>query len=243
MNKKIKKYTLITLGIVSFVLISLGIHVLIQKKFSTYVHPKPLPVEVPAEHYLLYPGDPEDDHVVMGASHNVFIGKVLAQTGNKETEIGPRTQYQVQVIGNIKGELVDIVTIDMLGGYDSEGKLVLVESDNLGAEDALFQPGSTYLFAARYNAQEDWYTVIAHPNARKVLSKDASLLAPTLKALAEQDEKVKKFEAAYVSEVPDKADVANNNTRNGFQSLPPEAKVAAVARADAARAALGDSGR
>jgi hypothetical protein len=125
----------------------------------------------------------------------------------------------------------------MLGGYDSEGKLVLVESDNVGAEDALFQPGFTYLFATRYNANEDWHTVIAHQNARKVLSKDASLPTQALQALAEKDEKVRKFAAAYASEILDKADVVNNNTRNSFQSLSPEAKAAAQSRADEARAA------
>jgi hypothetical protein len=174
----------------------------------------------------------------MGASHNVFIGKVLAQTGNKETQIGPRTQYQVQVIDSIKGELTDIVTVDMLGGYDKDGKLVLVESEDLALEDALFQVGSTYLFATRYSAQEDWYTVIAHPNARKVLSKDSTLPIQALKALVEVDEKVKQFAAAYVSEILDNADLANNNTRNSFQSLPPEAKAVAQARADAAKASL-----
>jgi hypothetical protein len=221
-----------------------------QYKLYQAKHRKPSSVLVPyhptgsAEHpNMLYPADPSNNQILMGASHNVFIGKVLAQTGNKETEIGPRTQYQVQVIDSIKGDLTDIITVDMLGGYDKDGKLVLVESEDLRPEDALFQPGSTYLFATRYNAQEDWYTVIAHPNARKVLSKDSTLPSQALKALAERDEKVKQFAAAYVSEIPDKADVANNNTRNSFQSLPPEAKAAAQSRADAAKASLAASAK
>jgi hypothetical protein len=197
---------------------------------------RPTPLE---ELALLYPINPEKTELLLGASHNVFIGKVLARTGNKETEIGPRTQYQVQVIGSIKGELVETITIDMLGGYNKDGKLVIVESGDVAPEDALFQPGSTYLFAARYNAEEDWYTVIAHPNARKVLSTDNSLPTQALRALADQDEKFKTFKAAYPDEQLLEADVANNNTRNSFQSLPPEAKAAALARADAARASLG----
>lgn len=193
----------------------------------------------PGQPSLLYPADPANDQILLGASHNVFVGKVLTQTGNKETEIGPRTQYQVQVIDSIKGELGDIVTVDMLGGYDNNGKPIFIEDGSVEGEDPLFQPGSIYLFATRYNTQEDWYTVIAHPNARKILSTDNSLPIQALRALADKDEKVKKFEAAYASEVLDKADIANNNTRNSFQSLPPEAKATAVARADAARAALG----
>lgn len=241
MNKKIKKYSLIVFAIFLLGLLTLFIHLFIQNKFGNYVPPEAPPAPFPLldNHFLLYPADPADDHTLLGASHNVFIGKVLAQTGNKETEIGPRTQYQVQVIDNIKGNLNDVVTVDMLGGYDKEGKSVFVEEGSVAGEDPLFQPGTTYLFATRYNAQENWYTVIAHPNARTILSKDNSLPIQALGALAERDEKVKKFEAAYVLEIPDKADIANNNTRNAFQSLPPEAKAAAVARADAARASLG----
>jgi hypothetical protein len=197
-----------------------------------------------AEHpSLIYPADPSNNQILMGSSHNVFIGKVLAQIGNKETEIGPRTQYQVHVIDNIKGELIDTVTVDMLGGYDQDGKLVLIESESMAPEDALLQHGSTYVFATRYNTQENWYTLISHQNARKVLSKDNTLPDQALKALADKDEKVEQFEEAYVSEILDKADLANSNTRNSFQSLPPEAKAAVQARADAAKASLAASAK
>ena len=194
---------------------------------------RPTPLE---ELALLYPINPENNQLLLGASHNVFVGKVLEQSGNKETEIGPRTQYTVQVIDNIKGDLNSTVVLDMLGGYQ-DGKLVVVEDNS--PEAFLLKPGSTYLFATRYNEQENWHTLIAHPNARKVLSKDNSLPVQALRVLAEKDEKVKSLEAAYPNEVLLDADVAHQNTRNSFQSLPPEAKAAAVARADAARAELG----
>lgn len=34
---------------------------------------------------------PTNDQILVGASHNVFAGKVVKQIGNKETEIGPHT--------------------------------------------------------------------------------------------------------------------------------------------------------
>jgi hypothetical protein len=184
---------------------------------------------------LIYPADFSKDNILLGVSHNVFIGKVLAQTGNKETQIGPRTQYTVEVVSNIKGDLKDIVTVDLFGG-EQNGKLVTVEG--IHEEDYFLKEGTTYLFATRYDEQENWYTLIAHPNARKELSNDPTLGNAELETLADQDEKVKTFKAAYSNEVLLEADVANNNTRNSFQSLPPEAKAAAVARADAAKASL-----
>lgn len=240
MNKKTKKYSLIVFAIFLLGLLTLFIHLFIQNKFGNYVPPEAPPAPFPLldNHFLLYPSDPSDNQLLLGASHNVFIGKVFAQTGNKETQIGPRTQYRVQVIDNLKGELKNTVTLDMLGGYDKEGKLVLVEDEGGVQETALLQPGTTYLFATRYNPDEDWYTLIAHPNARKVLSSDTSMNIHQLQALADKDEKVKKFEDAYVSEILDKADMANNNTRNSFQSLSSDAKAAATSRAEAARAVL-----
>lgn len=243
MTKNIKYFFVgigigILLGVIGFLVFLGGVHVL--RKMDKQSAPPP-EMGGPGHPSLIYPANPADNNILLGASHNVFIGKVLAQTGNKETEIGPRTQYQVQVVSNIKGELGDTVTVDMLGGYDTNGKPVFIEDGSAAGENPLFQPGSTYLFATRYNVQEDWYTVIAHSNARKILSTDSSLPIQALHALAENDVKVKQFEAAYVSEILDKADMANNNTRNSFQSLPPEAKAAAQARADAARAALNAS--
>ena len=105
----------------------------------------------------------------------------------------------------------------------------------------MLQAGTTYLFATRYNEQENWYTLIAHPNARKVISTDPKATAADLKTLAESDEKFKIWEVAYPVEILDKADVSNNNTKNNFQSLAPEAKATAEASAEAAKASLESS--
>ena len=187
----------------------------------------------------VYPADPSDSKVLMGAAHNVFAGRVIEQSGNKETEIGPRTQYQVEVIDNLKGELKGTVVLDMLGGYDKDARLIMIEEND--PKTFLLQVGTTYLFATRYNEQEKWYTLIAHPNARKIISIDPKASAADLKTLAESDEKFKTWEVAYPSEILDKADVANNNTKNNFQSLAPEAKATAEARAEAAKASLESS--
>lgn len=185
---------------------------------------------------LSYPADFSRDDILVGASQNVFVGKVLTQTGNKKTEVGPRTQYQVEVISNIKGELDNTITLDMLGGYDEGGHLFVV--DEYKPEDFLLRPGTTYLLATRYNKDEDWYTLIPHPNARKVISLDVVADKNNLPALVSQDEKVKTFEEVFSHEILLDADVFHKNTHNSFESLPPEKKAAAQARANEARTEL-----
>jgi hypothetical protein len=137
----------------------------------------------------------------VGASRNVFTGKVVKQIGNKETEIGPRTQYSVVVIDSIKGELKGTVTVDMFGGYTPEGQLVVVEEND--PQDFFLQKGYVYVFATRYNEKEDWYTLIAHPNARKVFSEDANLSIVDARAIGESDEKVRRWKQSYVDEILD----------------------------------------
>ena len=202
-------------------------------------HPSPpLHNGSPGSPALLFPADISNDQILLGASHNVFVGKVVTQSGNKETEIGPRTQNQVQVIDNIKGELRGVVTLDMLGGYGKDGKLILVEDESSSSGNSLLQVGSTYLFATRYNQEENWYTLIAHPNARKILSTDANVSVADLKVLARSDRKFKTWEEAFPEEILDKADVASNNTRNAFKTLDAKSKAAAQSRADEAKASL-----
>lgn len=243
--KKEKKYLLvgILIGIVLGIVGLFGTVELVQVyrkiyRSSTFTPYNPgifVPSDDPNYVAHLYPSDPGDNQLLLGASHNVFIGKVLTQTGNKETEIGPRTQYKVQVIDNIKGDLHNTVTVDLLGGTQN-GKLITIEG--IPPEEYLLTPDTTYVFATRYNTEEDWYTLIAHPNARKVLSTNVTLPIPALKAIANKDAKVLTLRSIYPTEILDNADIANHNTRNSFTSLPPEAKVTAQARAEEARGIL-----
>ncbi|KKU79272.1 MAG: hypothetical protein UY04_C0013G0017 [Parcubacteria group bacterium GW2011_GWA2_47_7] len=171
-----------------------------------------------------YPANYSDNAILIGASHNVFVGKVIAQVGTNDFIRNPATQFSVEVIENIKGDLKDAVVINQEGG-EKNGVLYLMEDSN-----GMLQSGFTYLLSTRYDPEGDYYTLNPHENASKLLSTDSTKNAAALQALAEQDPKVKAFEAAYPAEQLLQADVAHVNTRNSFQSLPPEAKVAAVAR-------------
>ena len=191
----------------------------------------------PIQIHLVYPADYSNDAILMGASHNVFVGKVIAMVGNNDFVGNPATQFSVEVIENIKGDLKDTVVVNQSGGYRN-GALYLMEENG-----ALMIPGDTYLLSTRYDPEGNYYTLNPHENASKLLTNDANLNDATLQSLAAQDSKVESLEAAYPNEQLLDADVAHANTRNYYKSLPPEEKAAAQSRADAAKASLDASAK
>ncbi|OAI57502.1 hypothetical protein AYO50_01440 [Acidobacteria bacterium SCGC AG-212-P17] len=173
---------------------------------------------------FIYPVDYADDRVLVGASHDVFVGKVIAQSGQRDRGLGPETQFVVRVISNIKGELQGTVTVNQEGGFKngvlySVGGSDIFGPNNIGATDYLLRPGKTYLLATRYNPAYGWYTLNPFPTARKLISQDASLSAAVLAAVGDNDQRVKQLEAAYSHEITFQADVSHGNAKNSYRSL------------------------
>jgi len=174
----------------------------------------------------VYAADFAKDDILLGASHNVFIARVIKQAGEKALGTSPETQFKVEVISNIKGDLKGTVTVDQFGGY-KDGVLYTVADDNpmpnaQNAEGYMLQEGNTYLLATRYNEQEDWYTLNSFYTASKLLSKDKEMGAADLKALVDNDDRVKALKEAYPKEKLLDADIQHGNTKNSFASLPTE---------------------
>ncbi|WP_027084534.1 hypothetical protein [Cohnella panacarvi] len=105
------------------------------------------------EAHRTYVANFKDKKMLVGASNNVFTGKVVQQIGTKKLGAIPETQFTVQVLENIKGVLPTIVTVNQQGGIH-KNSLILLDGD------PLLIPGETYLFATRYLAEENWHTVV-----------------------------------------------------------------------------------
>ncbi|KAB2947524.1 MAG: hypothetical protein MPEBLZ_04369 [Candidatus Methanoperedens nitroreducens] len=140
-----------------------------------------------------------DDRELVGFADNVFVGKVIAQTGNKSNtpppEAGdvpgfsPQTQFSVEVFENIKGNISGIVTMSQEGGYKEKYsviQLTLIEGDKL------LEPGKTYLFAAKFNYIDGWYTLV--PAYGDLPIKDQT----------DHKNKVERFKKAFSQEIPSK---------------------------------------
>lgn len=171
----------------------------------------------------MYVADFSNDRILVGFSHNVFVGKVVKEAGNEDVGIGPVTQFEVEVIQNIKGDLEGKVIVLQQGGYKNGILYVMHEGDVMAPDNSnaeyLLQQGSTYLFSTRYDESRGWYYLNSHSNASKLISSDGNLDNAQLQALVEKDEKVIKLQAAYKDEILLDTDVKNNNTRNSYQSL------------------------
>lgn len=169
----------------------------------------------------LYAADFSNDQILVGASHNIFIGRVIAKIGNKERGIGPETQYQVEVLHSLKGDLTDYVTLNQRGGF-SDGTLYVYgdeEKDTTpedGDSEYLLTPGYTYLFATRFNETENWHTLNTYPTARKLLSKQMKT-GEELSNL-KNDSRVIALTDAYEKEILLSADVKQRNTLNSYKT-------------------------
>lgn len=116
-----------------------------------------------------YGFEAEDKQKLMGFAENVFTGKVIEQVGTEamtdpepasEDPGIPQTQFAVQPLDNIKGDLTEPVTVNQQGGnikQNGDKKKVLIEGD------PLLEPGEEYLFVTRYEEDEDWHTIAAQP--------------------------------------------------------------------------------
>ncbi|WP_052342743.1 hypothetical protein [Bacillus sp. EB01] len=97
--------------------------------------------------------DVSDTRKLVGWADNVFIGKVIKQSGTKSIDGIPETQFKVEVSENIKGSLDETVIVNQQGGY-SEDQLILVENDQL------LQEGKQYLFVTKHLKEENWNTLV-----------------------------------------------------------------------------------
>lgn len=149
-----------------------------------------------------YPIGIADDRVFVGMSHNIFIAKIIKLAGQTNGVDAPRTtQFEVQILKNIKGSLSGIVTLNQEGGYDN-GMLTLVNSQ------PLLESGRTYLLSARTDGKGS-YLVSSYSRGAIVLSSDQSF---------ENQPDVLALTKAYSEEIPYQPDVQSQTNFNSYSS-------------------------
>lgn len=122
---------------------------------------------------------------VVGFSDNVFAGKVIKQIGTKSLTSYPETQFEVEVLDTIKGELKGTIKVNQQGGYEGDYLFLMGGSDS-----KLLIEGETYLFATRYLKEENWHTVI--PVGGEILINNEE----------ERKELIEKYTKVYENEIP-----------------------------------------
>ncbi|MEK7546924.1 MAG: hypothetical protein AAB536_01960 [Patescibacteria group bacterium] len=179
--------------------------------------------------------DFSDSRTLVGGSQYIFVARIIKKVGN-ETNITwmPRTQFEAEVISNIKGNLSGKVIVSQVGGY-IDGVLYVANSDLLGPADApgagrLLQVGSTYLLPTRHIPNTgwgaEWYHVNSFPGAIGLISEDQNLTTVQLNALVANDSRAKQLQMAYPNDVLLTSDIRNGWTINSYQSLTEAQKAA-----------------
>ena len=127
--------------------------------------------------------DTSNPRKLVGFSDNVFVGKVIEQVGTKSLNDYPETQFKVEVLDNIKGDLSGTVKVNQQGGNEWN-KIVVFEGDKL------LEAGQTYLFATRYLESEKWHTLVPVNGDIPIDNKQ------------EKAKLIKKYTNAYENQIP-----------------------------------------
>ena len=176
--------------------------------------------------------DESDPKILMGGSQYVFVAKILRQVGN-ETNIAwmPKTQFEAEVISNIKGNVQGKIIVSQVGGFYN-GVLYVANGDLLGPANSpsagrLLQVGSTYLLPTRYLPSfSPYYGISFFPGTITLISNDPNLTMLQLKTEAESNLKYRELLEAYPNEILLSADIQHGYTQNSFQSLSTEQQTA-----------------
>jgi len=155
------------------------------------------------------------------AASNVFVGKVVKQVGERARFEEPETQFEVEVISNIKGNLQGVAVVSQTGGYKngilyrtSDDMTIVTDNPVKDKDNGLMKEGETYLFVTRYSEMGNWYSIYTHPYGTKLLSKDKNLDKVAIKNLYENDERFIKLKEAYDRDISQDTDVEKHSEEN-----------------------------
>jgi hypothetical protein len=106
--------------------------------------------------------DPRDDRSLAAYATDIYIGRVLDQTGAVGAPTSapgqelPQSQFAVEVLHVLKGQARGVVTVNQVGGLDPQaGQTMLLEGD------ALLRPGASELFLVVFVPERRWYQIVA----------------------------------------------------------------------------------
>lgn len=161
----------------------------------------PTTENLPVEHlHADFAIDVNNPYEVVGFADYYFIATVDEVVGTSyrnevtlETEDGgerkvstPYTEYSVDVLRNIKGELPEDepILLTKVGGVSKDGKSVVVYE-----EDMMLEPGKTYVMTAC--VQQDGTLLVSGPNSCEVVENDVNTI----------DSEVDEYSDYYANEV------------------------------------------
>lgn len=127
--------------------------------------------------------DVSETNKLVGWADSVFIGRVVEQSGSKSIDGFPETQFKVEVLQSIKGDLTGTVTVNQQGGYEGN-QLTLIENDSL------LEEGKSYLLVTKYLEDENWHTLVPVYGDIEIQNEN------------QKQELINKYQTAFENQVP-----------------------------------------
>jgi hypothetical protein len=163
--------------------------------------------------------DWSDSKALVGAQGNILVGRVMEKVGEGATwsrnTDRPHTLFDVEVIYNVKGNPRGVIRV-MQNGISVGDMVRVIRSGDPPEEimmnsdsSLLLKPGHTYLLFLGYDSMRSRYFLEYSPRLQREISDDNALTSEKLNELARRDERVYELLAAYVNEVPIRANVLN----------------------------------
>jgi hypothetical protein len=110
----------------------------------------------------IYDLDPRNDRELADYATDIFIGRVLDQTGAVSAPTSapgqevPQSQFAVEVLHVLKGKAEGVVIVNQIGGLDTQaGAIMLLEGD------ALLRSEAIELFLVVSVPERGWYQIVA----------------------------------------------------------------------------------
>jgi hypothetical protein len=204
---KIKISLIIILLILSAILISLWASTHKPVTINTGESFRDLPIMRISGSYII---DVDNLNELVGDASYVFVAKVIREDGNeyrdhvtKESENGgtetfgrPFTNYSVNIIENIKGNLIteDTIPLRKSGGLYEDGSGYAIFED-----DELPVVGETYIFFA--NADFDGVPLVSGPNSNPKIDIPAKTKTVNIEKIVKDSKKVTEIKDATKTQV------------------------------------------
>lgn len=164
-----------------------------------------------------YIADFSDNKKVSWFADNIFVWKIIKNLSLEKIwkEEFDRTEFNIEVLYNIKWNLTWSIIASQAFGYDENWNPILMEWSSLMNEWEI------YIISSRWDAP---HKIIAHPNGIHLLSSDKELTNISIKQLIKESKKVKDWKDAYKNEVYYQDNFKISSDKNSYKSLSEENK-------------------
>ena len=147
----------------------------------------------------------DDDKELVGIHQNVFIAKVLKKKRPKETVVGMYTEFEVEVLKNIKGNLKGKVKVFQPGGYKG---IFLERPDSAG----FIKEDKVYLL---FTSGKD---ILGDPRGhREVIKNSEKYSKEEILNKKEVKKIIDRYGEAYKKEIYNISDILDNNLKNSYK--------------------------